>query len=432
MAKPERREGKTGVSYRIRVSIGTNDKGESIQKSMTWKVPAGMTKRQAEKQAQREADKFEELIRKGINTDKLTFEKLSEMYIDEIRKTQKPRAVSSHKGRLKKINAQIGHLDVKDINSQHIRNLIAELEKPVKQKDGTEKVLAPATIHGFIRTVSCILSYACQHDYVTENVCLGKKIKKPRLDNSQDRMIQPEVLNGYIRAMESSPIKYKAFFTIALHTGMRLSEILGLKWKDIDFEEKSISITEARSYTPELGTFFVAPKTKQSQRTIDVSDQVLNMLREVKILQAEERLKAGLLWKKNPKDTAEEYCENHHLCNKNTKDYCSKHCKLFKQEDRIFVNEIGLPMADTTFRKHIQAVGESAGLPHITIHGLRHAFVSIHIHNNESLSSVAEFVGHANTNTTTKVYTHAVQTRKKALSSSIESYLESAKTENAQ
>ena len=62
MATITKRQGKNGLSYRIRVSIGTNENGDSIQKSMTWKVPSGMTERQAERQVLREADKFEELL----------------------------------------------------------------------------------------------------------------------------------------------------------------------------------------------------------------------------------------------------------------------------------------------------------------------------------------------------------------------------------
>lgn len=423
MATITKRKGKNGLSFRIRVCIGTTDNNNPIQKSMTWKPPAKMTERQAEKQAQREADKFEELIRKGINTDKMTFQKLSELYIADIKKTQKPRAVSSHKDRLKRINSMIGHLEVKNINSQHIRQFIADLEKPIIQKNGTEKVLASATIHGFIRTVSCVLSFGCQQDYITENVCLGKRIKKPKLDEGKDKMIQPEVLNGYMKVLENSPVKYKTFFKIALGTGMRMAEILGLRWKDVDFDEHTLSINETRSYVPETGTIFVQPKTANSQRTVAVTEQIINALRELKVIQSEERLKAGALWKKNPENPVEEYCENHHLCNRETKNYCSKRCSLFKQEDRIFVNEIGLPMSDTAIRKHIQKAGEAAGLPHITIHGLRHSAVSILINNHEPLPSIAAFVGHANTQTTTRVYAHAIKQSANTLSSSIEGYL---------
>lgn len=426
MATITKRRNKNGLSFRIRASIGTDEKGDSIQKSMTWKPPANMTERQAERQAQREADKFEEMLRKGINTDKITFQALSEMYLKDIAKTQKPKAVTSHRDRLKRINQHIGHFEIKDITANHIRNLIKELEKPVKRSNGTVKPLAPATIRGYFRTVSCVFSFACQNDFLTENVCLGKKISLPKVDEGVEKMIQPETLNAYIKALETAPIKYKTFFKLILATGMRTGEALALKWQDIDFQEKTISINEAASYIPEIGTIYQEPKTKASMRTIVVSDTVIVSLKELKLSQTEERLKAGYLWKRNPDNPSEEYCENHNKCNKQCKGFCSKHCKMFLQQERVFTGALGAPLAYTTMRNYIQKVGKRNNLPHITVHGLRHSAVSMLIDSGEALPAIAAFVGHANTQTTSRVYAHAIAQSTNKLSSSIEDYLKNA------
>ena len=84
-----------GNTYQLRTMV------DGISKTKSWKIPQGMTPRQAEKQAQKELDKLEELIRRGINIDKITFEEVAIQYIDFITGTLKPTTVKGQYDRIR-------------------------------------------------------------------------------------------------------------------------------------------------------------------------------------------------------------------------------------------------------------------------------------------------------------------------------------------
>ena len=99
---------------------------------------------------------------------------------------------------------------------------------------------------------------------------------------------------------------------------------------------------------------------------------------------------------------------------------------MFLQQEIVFTGALGAPLAYTTMRNYIQKVGKKNNLPHITVHGLRHSAVSMLIDSGEALPAIAAFVGHANTQTTSRVYAHAIAQSTNKLSSSIEDYLKNA------
>ena len=420
MASIQRREGKKGVSYRIRICVGNNRDGSPNMESMTWKPPAGMTKRQADKQAQREADKFEELIRKGINTDKITFKEVSKQYIDFINGTQKPSSVRGHSERLKLINDQIGGVEIKALTKQNIRDFISFLEMPYKTKTGIEKHRSAATISDYYKTISCILSFACESDYIEHNICVGKGIRKPKQASETDKSVPIDVLQGYSEMLETAPLQDRLFFHLTLATGMRRGEVLGLAWPNVDIENNIIRIVDNSQWIPKHGIVFLSTKRKASDRTIKIPEYISSMLRELKLQQIENQLKAGPCWKANPENPKEKYCENHNECNRPCTGFCSRNCRMFKETARVFCNELGHPIHPYTPLKNIQKLGARAGLPKITIHSLRHTAASIAIQNGESITDISAFLGHSSPRITMDIYAHAVKEREQARKLQIE------------
>ena len=398
MAKPRRR----GNSYQLRATIN------GVTKTRSWPIPAGLTPKQAEKQAQKEQDKFEELVRKGINTDKITFATIAEQYIDYIQDTQKPTTVQCHKDRIRLINPHIGHIEIRRLTKQHIRDYIAELEKPYTTKKGIVKTRSAATIHDYYKTISAILTFACEQDYIEDNICTQKGIKLPKLTEKQDKAIPIDTVQAYIDTMNAAPLQDKLFFYLALYSGARKGEILGLSWDNIDFENQEITICDNCQYISGKGIIYISPKSTASERTISLPSEVFDMLREMRTQQKENRLKACKLWKANPENPAEHYCENHNVCNKPCTGFCSKNCKLFKDGNRVFLNELGSPIHPDTPRKNMQKIGKRAGLPKITAHQLRHTLVSLAIANGDPITQIAAFVGHSSPRVTTGIYAHAI------------------------
>lgn len=398
MAKPRRR----GNSYQLRATVN------GVTKTTSWKIPAGMTPKQAEKQAQKEQDKFEELVMKGINTDKITFTQIAQQYIEHIRDDHKPTTVKSHQDRIKLIVPYIGHIEVRKLTKQHIRDYIAELEKPYTTKTGIEKTRSAATIHDYYKTISAILSYACEMDYIEDNICTQKGIKLPKLTEKKGKAIPIDTVQAYIEAMNTAPLQDKVFFYLALYSGARKGEIIGLSWDNVDFENEEITICDNCQYIAGHGIIYQTPKSTASERTISLPPEVFAMLKELRTQQKKSRLKAGRLWKANPANPTEHYCENHDTCNKPCTGFCSKNCKLFKDGNRVFLGDLGAPIHPDTPRKNLQKIGSNAGLPKITAHQLRHTLVSLAIANGDPITQIAAFVGHSSPRVTTAIYAHAI------------------------
>ena len=430
MANIQKRKGAKGLSYRIRASIGTDENGGSILKSMTWKPPANMTERQADKQAAKEAEKFEELIIKGINTDKITFEEVSREYLEFITGTQKPSSVRGHEERLRLINRYLGPIEIKALTKPHIRDFIKELEKPYQTKNGIKKQRSATTIADYYKTLSVVLTFACESDYLERNICIGKGIRKPTQSSTdQDKSIPIDVLQGYAGILEEAPLQTRLFFHLTLATGMRRGEALGLSWENVDLENNIITIVDNSQWLPGHGIIFVSTKRKASDRTIRIPAYISEMIRQLKLRQTENRLKAGKYWNANPDNPKERYCENHNSCNAPCSGFCSRNCKKFKPTNRVFCNELGHPIHPYTPLKNIQKLGAKAGLPKITIHALRHTAASIAIQNGESITDISAFLGHSSPRITMDVYAHALREREQArkLQTEITSVLNIAK-----
>ena len=407
MAKPRRR----GNSYQLRATVNC------ITKTRSWQIPAGLTEKQAAKQAQKEQDRFEELVRKGINTDKITFAEVADQYIRFISDEQKPTSVKSHEDRLRLINPHLGHIEIKELEKkQYIRDYIPFLEQPYTTRKGITKTRSAVTISDYIKTLSSVLTFACESDYIESNPCIGKGIRKPKQTADRDKSIPLDVIHLYIDALENAPLQDRLFFHLTLNTGMRKGEVIGLDWNNVDLNNNTLTIVDNSQYIPGKGIIFQSTKRKSSDRTISIPAYVSDMLRELKAQQRENRLNAIHLWTANPDNPAEKYCENHASCSRPCTGFCSKHCRLFKECNRVFVNEIGHPIHPDTPRKNLQKVGEKAGLPKITVHGLRHTAASLFIKDGNSIPDVAAFLGHSNARTTTAIYAHAIKEAEQARS----------------
>lgn len=401
---------KRGNSYRFRVYAD----GQSH--TMSWKIPSGLTDRQAEKEALKQYDEFAKLIRLGISTEKMTFQELGERFLEDIKKERKPKTVSSHRDNLKKLNSFLGHREVKSLIRRDFRDFQKEMEKPYTTKSGKEKSLSPTTINDYLRTASSVLSYGVQQDILVENILLGPGVKKLTAKRTRVKVISEDVLALYIdRIMQDDiPLKHKACFFLILTTGMRRGEALGLKWEDINFDEGSVTIRETSQTAEDGSIIFVSPKTISSERCIAIQPEVMEMLRKLKLEQTEKRLSAGYLWRHDPENPKAEYCENHNKCNAPCKGFCSRNCKMFQPTARVFTKEDGTPMHPKTPYQFLLKLGRKENLPHVTVHELRHSFASASIKAGVPLTEIASYLGHASVATTQAVYSHDIREQSKA------------------
>ncbi|MDE7289972.1 MAG: site-specific integrase [Oscillospiraceae bacterium] len=377
-------------SYEIRVSCGYDLKGKQKFQQMTWKPEEGMTPKQIEKEVNRQAVLFEEKCLKGQVTANVKFEEFAEQWFQEYAKLNlKNTSYEKMKQLPTRVYPAIGHLRIDRITGRHIQQFVNDLALNGKnQKNGNP--LSRKTVVHHLNFISDVFSYAVKMDMLTDNPC--RNVTVPKGEAKEKNIYTVEELAQIFELLDSEdvPVKYRVFFKLAVYSGFRRGELLGLEWKDINWEHNLISVRRTSNYTVEQGTYTDTTKTKKSKRTLRFPDHVMDMLRELKEEQDRERIKLSDIWA----DT-----------------------------DRLFTQADGRPMNNNTPYYWIKRFCERNNLRFCDIHSLRHAHASILINAGVDVATVSADLGHSTPTTTLGKYTHEFQEAQAKTSHIIENAL---------
>ena len=245
---------------------------------------------------------------------------------------------------------------------QRFINSIQQIEKPLSAK--TVK-----NIHGVLCKA---LSEACRVKYIASNPANGCVL--PKVVREEIRPFEAGEIRAFMEAIRGNPSE--DIFFVALNTGMRLSEILGLRWSRVDFRKRTIKVDaqllvkRGRDTVRELGT----PKNGKA-RSFIAAPAVMERLREVNLRQKEQRLRAGPAWS-NPLDL-------------------------------VFTNEVGQEIPHATIEHRFARVLESAGILSHRFHDLRHTFTVVSIRAGVDVKTLSSMLGHSSVSFTLDVYAHA-------------------------
>ena len=365
---------KRGNTYQIRVSCGYDVNGKHKEQAMTWCPEPGMTKRQIEKELQRQAMLFEDQCMNGFKTSAIKFEAFADEWFENYA-IQNLRHTTYE--RMKKLRQRtydaIGHLRIDKITPRDIQSFINSLTKPgVNCRTGGG--LAQKTIKHYLSFISSVFSYAQRMELVERNPC--EKVLLPKNDTAEKKIYSQEEMQRLLGLMKEEPIKYKAFFYLLAYTGMRRGEMLGLEWKDIDFENEIISIRRTSNYTTEFGVYTDTTKTKKSQRTLKIAHQITEILKELMAEQKREEARLGSKWNKT---------------------------------DRLFTTWDGHEMNPQTPYHFLKKFCEKHDLPFYGIHSFRHYAASSMIAAGIDVTTVSATLGHCNSTQTLNTYSHMFQ-----------------------
>ena len=180
-----------------------------------------------------------------------------------------------------------------------------------------------------------------------------------------------ELLDG-----DDVPVKFRVFFKLAVYSGFRRGELLGLEWKDVDWDNNLISVRRTSNYTADKGIYTDTTKTKKSQRTSKFPDYVMDMLRTLKREQEIEAERLGNKWH----DT-----------------------------DRLFVKWDGQPMHNNTPYFWFKEFCGKHELRFCDIHSMRHLHASLLINAGVDMVAVSGDMGHSCVSTTSNIYCHMFQ-----------------------
>ncbi len=221
-------------TYKITVSCGYDSNGKQIRQHKTWKPAPGMTKKQIEKELQRQAVLFEEECDGLSLGGNIKFADFAEQWFTEYaEKRLKARTIHARRQLSVRTYEAIGHLRMDKITTRHIQKFINNLsENGINQKTG--KGLAPKTILHYRCFVSGIFEYAVRMKMIRDNPADG--VILPQIEHKEHDCYTLEEMQHFLDLLQNEPLKYQAFFVLAVYGGFRRGELLGLEWKDIDFE----------------------------------------------------------------------------------------------------------------------------------------------------------------------------------------------------
>ncbi len=183
---------------------------------------------------------------------------------------------------------------------------------------------------------------------------------------------------------------YSALYVVALHTGLREGELLGLQWEDLDPEAGILQVRRTLSET-RTGHKFELPKGGKG-RSIKLSRKAIEALRSHRAWQeAEEKLRLGSLWQDN---------------------------------DLVFPTTTGTTMSGTNLQgRHFKPLLQKAGLPAIRLHDLRHTCATILLMAGRHPKFVQELLGHRSISITLDTYSHVIEGMDGGLAKAMDSAL---------
>lgn len=182
-----------------------------------------------------------------------------------------------------------------------------------------------------------MLQDAVEWVLIRENIC--NRVKPPKVPKHESKFYTIEEAQALLLALDKEELKYKLLVVLAVFTGFRRGEIMGLEWSDIEFEEMTVSVTRSSQYTAEDGVYEDDTKTVKSKRIIYLPSTIINLIGEYKV------------WWENERDKAKD---------------------KWHETNRLFIQWNGLPMHPDTISQWFPDFIRKNKLPHVTYHGLRH------------------------------------------------------------
>lgn len=362
---------KTGklVSYNIKVYRGQDMDGRQLAPyCTTFPVEPTWTEKFARKKAEAFAANFEKDCRMGITSaSNKRFDEYCEyvLTLKEQRGTIKHTTLTRYRELTKRIYPAMGHIKIANLQAPMLNQFYSDL-----QGIG----LCGKTVKHYHALISVVLAQAVKEGIIPYNV--AERATLPKLVQKEPNYFQPEQVDAIRDALEQEPLRWKMLVHLFLITGARRGELLGLKWGCVDFEQSRIHICNNVLYTPDRGLYEDTPKTEKSKRYIVLPAETMDLFRQYRKWQMEERLRLGA---------------------------------YFIDRDFVFTQDNGEPLHPDSVTNYLTKFSRKYNLPHINAHAFRHTMASILYYHGVDSVSVSRRLGHAQVSTTANIYAHIIE-----------------------
>ncbi len=262
------------------------------------------------------------------------------------------------------VKPSIGRVKLKNVNALHLQGLYRER---------LDSGLSGSTVQKIHHVLHKGLRQAVRWALIPRNP--ADDAKAPTPTTKEMHPLSACEARQLLEAAAKFGDRLEALYVLAVHTGMRRGELLGLKWEDVDLTSAVPTIRVRRTLT-RMGTGYTLgePKTKKSRRTVRLTQKAVEALKSHRARQAKEKLRAG---------------------------------SLYGDQDLVFAGEHGNLINPSNLRQRsFQPLLARAGLPRITFHDLRHTCASLLFQKNVHPKFVQELLGHASVSITLDTYSH--------------------------
>lgn len=295
-----------------------------------------------------------------------TFEKLASLWLENYKTTVKPSTFENVRSKVEKMTEEhFKELKLKKITVAYCQRVVIELSKTY------------VLYNHYLSVINRIFKYAVLMDILNSNP-FDKVIKpKSRQIQRKGNFLTKEELKEFLKLAQDTTLSY--FFPLVhlmSYTGLRQGEALALKWSDIDFENKKITVNKTAARIKEK-QILQTPKTKNSKRVISIDPATLSILKG---------------WKK---DQIKIYFKN------------GKHFK--GEENFIFTNQRGDWVHIHNFIRYFKRFIADHKLKQITPHGLRHTHASLLFSAGVEPKNISDRLGHSTVQITLDLYTHITE-----------------------
>lgn len=264
------------------------------------------------------------------------------------------------------VRGQLGSIRLQSLHPLQIQSLYSSL---------TQEGLSSRIVRYAHTLLSNAFGQAVRWRLLTTNPCAA--VELPRKHQTEANFLTPEEAAKLVKELRGT--RHEVLFVLALMTGMRPSEYLGLPWKDVDLDSCTVRVQRTIEWRYRGRWQFAEPKTKKSRRGIPIPPEVVDLLKTHRKAQLEVRLKAGSDW---------------------------------TDHDLVFSDKLGGPLdRQNLLRRHFRPTLQRAGFDEtLTLYSLRHSCASLLLAAGVHPKIVSERLGHASITTTLDLYSHIAPT----------------------
>lgn len=359
MPKPSRspRDGKWQVKYRDANGRWHTRRRDDAGRSFTDKADVWAFIHEMESARRRGA---------YVDPNRATAAEYLDEWLDAVSETLRPSTLALYRTLVNAyVRDHVGGVRLQHLDALVLNQLYAELRRSGARSGRPLGAETTAKVH---RLLHRAFKDAERWGYVARNP--AALATPPRAPRPEMHAWSASELARFLK--HTADDRDAALWQLVATTGLRRAEVLGLGWDDVDLDAGQLSVRRTLAY---VGTRPVlsAPKTARSRRLVVLPPDTVAALRAHRARQLEERLAAGVDYD----DRGLAFCDPH-----------------------------GRPLSPATVSRRFERLAREAGLPRLTLHGLRHTFATLALRAGIPSKVVAEVLGHASARTTEDIYTH--------------------------